>query len=46
MLGAWDLLWQIVGEVRPKQTSTDKIEAALNALIEDGRKKDDDPTSH
>jgi hypothetical protein len=35
---------QIVDEVRP--TSTDKIEAALNTLIADGRKEDEEPTSH
>jgi hypothetical protein len=28
---------QIVGEVRPKETSTDRIEAALNALLTDQR---------
>lgn len=35
---------QIVNEP-PRKTGIDRIEAALNALLEDGRKKDD-PTTH
>jgi hypothetical protein len=36
---------QIVDEARPKETSNDRIERALNALVEDQR-KNDDPTTH
>jgi hypothetical protein len=35
---------KIVEEAVPKETSTDKIERALNALLEDQRKND--PTTH
>jgi hypothetical protein len=34
---------QIVDEARPKETSTDRVERVLNALIEDRKK---DPTTH
>jgi uncharacterized protein Yka (UPF0111/DUF47 family) len=34
---------QIVEEVRPKETSTDRIEAALNALLIEQKK---DPITH
>ena len=34
---------RIVEEAGPKGTSTDRIEAALNALITDQRNKDDKP---
>lgn len=37
---------QIVAEATPRETSTDKIERALNALLADGRKKNEDPTTH
>lgn len=37
---------KIVEDAGPKQTNTDRIEAALNALLADQRKKDDDPTTH
>jgi len=30
---------QIVDEAKPRETSTDRIEAALNALLTDGRKE-------
>jgi hypothetical protein len=30
---------QIVDEAKPRQTSTDRIEAALNALLTDGGRK-------
>jgi hypothetical protein len=36
---------QIVDETRPQETSTDRIERVLNALIEDQKKKND-PTTH
>ena len=36
---------KIVGDVTPRETSTDRIERALNALLEEQRKKDD-PTTH
>jgi hypothetical protein len=36
---------KIVDEATPKETTTDRIERALNALIEDQRKKTD-PTTH
>jgi hypothetical protein len=35
---------QIVDEAAPRENGTDKIERALNALLEDPRKKD--PTMH
>jgi hypothetical protein len=36
---------KIVDEATPKETSIDKIERVLDALIEDQRKKTD-PTTH
>lgn len=36
---------KIVEESTPRETSTDRIERALNALLEDQRKKDE-PTTH
>jgi hypothetical protein len=35
---------QIVQDTAPKETSTDKIERALNALLEDQKKNE--PTTH
>jgi hypothetical protein len=35
---------EIVGVAAPRESGTDKIERALNALLEDQRKKD--PTTH
>lgn len=36
---------KIVEDAAPRETGTDRIERALNALLEDPRKKDD-PTTH
>jgi len=38
---------QVVDEAAPRLTSTNKIDAAFNALLTaPSRKKDDDPTTH
>jgi hypothetical protein len=37
---------KIVADARPQETSTDRIERALNALLTDGSKKDDETTTH
>lgn len=34
---------KIVDEATPRETGTDRIERALNALLTDGRKKDEEP---